>query len=142
MNKNYNNLKTFSRWNNLKYFISSKESIRPLYCKAGEIWWCSIGYNIGVEQSCINKLFNRPVLIIKVFNTNMFWGIPITSKKFANNKLSSKYYLKIDNISRVQGALIISQLRLFDTKRLVRKINQIDKYTLSNIKNRVISLLK
>lgn len=41
----------------------------------GEIWWCSIGMNIGVEIYGKGGRFTRPVLIFKKFTANSFLGV-------------------------------------------------------------------
>jgi mRNA interferase MazF len=32
-----------------------------------EIWWCSVGVNIGHEMDGKNQFYNRPVLIVRKF---------------------------------------------------------------------------
>lgn len=48
--------------------------------KEREVWWCSIGMNIGVEIYGKGKKFTRPVLIFRKFNKDSFLGIPFTSQ--------------------------------------------------------------
>lgn len=38
---------------------------RSLYFKERQIWWASIGQNIGVEANGKNKKYERPVIILK-----------------------------------------------------------------------------
>ena len=42
---------------------------KPLF-KEGEIWWCSIGLNVGDEEYGKGPFFQRPVLIFKKFTKN------------------------------------------------------------------------
>lgn len=44
-----------------------------------EIWWCSIGENIGFEGDGKNDMFERPVLILKKYNAEVFFGAPLTT---------------------------------------------------------------
>ncbi len=75
-----------------------------------------MGVNIGFEQDGKNDLFERPVLIIKTFNKEVLWIVPLTSRHKKN-----KYYYEFDYKSKPQTA-ILSQIRLISSKRLLRKI--------------------
>jgi len=55
-------LKKFFDWTELKIKIHSQE--RVFYFREREIWWTSLGLNIGFEQNGKNKRFERPVLIL------------------------------------------------------------------------------
>jgi hypothetical protein len=81
--------KDFDTWNNLKKEIHTKDIRR--FCDPREIWWCSIGINIGSEEDGKNKLFERPVLIIRVFNRHMVRIVPLTRKigKIDDNQFRS-----------------------------------------------------
>ena len=46
----------------------------------GQVYWCSLGENIGYEQNGKGEDFRRPVLIFKKFNNDLFWGIPMSTK--------------------------------------------------------------
>ena len=43
-----------------------------------EIWWCSVGVNVGHEMDGKNQFYNRPVLIVRKFNPHIFFGVPLT----------------------------------------------------------------
>jgi mRNA interferase MazF len=45
-----------------------------------EIWWCSVGVNIGHEMDGKHHFYNRPVLIVRKFNPHIFFGVPLTTK--------------------------------------------------------------
>jgi mRNA interferase MazF len=70
--------KKFDKWNDLKQKLhySKKEII----FKNRDIFWASIGINIGFEQDGKGKIFSRPVLVVKKFNNNIFFGIPLSSQ--------------------------------------------------------------
>jgi hypothetical protein len=67
----------------------------------------------------------------------MFLGVPLTSGK-KNTK--SKYYFKIEDGGQ-EYFLILPQIRLFSTKRVLRKIRKIDIENFLKIKDAVKSLL-
>lgn len=123
----------FDKWNNLKKSIHARP-IGPR-CKTREVWWCSIGRNIGSEQSCLDNNFARPVLVIKTFG-NTFWGLPITSSS-SDQRASSPFYYDISNIPKLKGLVILSQLRSFDNRRLIRKITRLEKNMIREINSRL-----
>ena len=82
-----------------------------------------------MEEDGKNNNFERPVLVIKVFNRQCFLGVPITSA----NKVNKKYYFHITH-NQKKYFLILSQVRLFSTKRLSRIIYKVDKLEFLRIK--------
>jgi mRNA interferase MazF len=91
------------------------------FCNQREIWWCCIGLNVGSEVDGKNELFERPVIIIKVFNSNMIRVAPLTSKI----KEDSHHYI-IRYLGR-EGSVILSQMKTISPKRLSRKMTRLDK---------------
>lgn len=109
-------VKDFMSWHTAKDKIDTK--VQTIYFKEREIWWCSLGLNIGYEQDGKDEDFSRPVLILKQFNLWLFWALPLTSVK-----KEGKHYFAFklgDNIE--ESTVILSQLRLLDSKRLLRKM--------------------
>lgn len=124
----------FLNWHELKSVISDKE-VSPLFSEQ-EIWWCSIGLNVGVEQNGKNHLLERPVLVFKKFNKHMFWCLPMSSKY----KFGDYYYNFIfQNESRT---LLLSQLRLLNSKRLTRSMGKISDEKFNEIKMKIITIIK
>jgi mRNA-degrading endonuclease toxin of MazEF toxin-antitoxin module len=103
--------KDFDSWNELKKNINDRN---PVYVSEREIWFCSVGLNVGSEQDGKHENFERPVLIIKKVTNNTFIGIPLTS-----NKKKGTWYVPINSTN---SSAVISQIKLFDTRRLARKI--------------------
>ncbi len=123
--------KYFWDWHQIKQGINN-ESKRPYYHER-EIWWCSMGLNVGFEQDGKGRNFSRPTLILKKFNKEVFWGIPLTTKM-----KDGKYYFRIKLSDNLNRALIISQIRLFDSKRLQEKMDTIDTDQFHRIKKTLI----
>ena len=69
--------KDFDTWNLQKKQINNKH--RRITFHEREIWWCSLGLNIGFEQDGKNYLYERPVLVIRKFNKHTLWILPLTS---------------------------------------------------------------
>ncbi len=128
--------KNYDLWNIEKKVLDKKTVNKDLFFHAREIWWCSAGLNIGVEIDGKNDNFERPMLIVKKFNSDMVWVVPLTKKERAN-----PYYLKLRN-SSVESSLILSQIKTISTKRLLRKIGSISEDEFSSVVSRLSDLLK
>jgi len=63
MTKHY--IKRFDEWIKQKKKLDSHDSTDSLYVKEREVWWISIGVNVGAEIDGKNELFERPVLIFR-----------------------------------------------------------------------------
>jgi len=126
--------KDFNLWNNRKKEIHFKE--RPVFYHQREVWWCSLGINVGSEQDGTGKNFDRPVLIIKGFNSNSFLGIALTGKK-----KEGKYYIYLGKIEGRDSTAILSQIRLIDSKRLIRKIKTIEEPLFIKLKTALQAVL-
>lgn len=70
--------KNFDKWNEIKKKLDVSE--RSVEFNEREIWWCSIGINVGSEQHSQTEDFSRPVLVIRKFTRDIFWGIPLTTR--------------------------------------------------------------
>ena len=108
--------KDFQGWHIRKEKLHERETDKKVYFYEREIWWCCLGLNIGFEQDGKNDQFERPVLVLKRFNKDVLWILPLTSK----NK-TGKYYYQFEYKGR-KYSVILSQLRLISSKRLLRKI--------------------
>lgn len=125
----------FAKWTKIKYLISIAESKEDLYFYEREIWWASLGANIGFEQDGKNEMYERPVLVFKKFNENVFWALPLTSKQ-----KEGKYYLKTEYNGEVYN-IILSQLRLISSKRLLRNIRTLPENEFNIIKYKIKEFL-
>lgn len=105
----------FDIWNRRKRALDAKEKLALF--KEGEVWWCHCGVNVGREINGKGKLSTRPVFILRKFSTISFYGVPLTTQ----DKTGSRFYHKFECNDREQFACL-TQLRLFDVKRLQRKL--------------------
>ncbi|KUK77263.1 MAG: Uncharacterized protein XD93_0441 [candidate division WS6 bacterium 34_10] len=127
-------LKRFDEWNELKKNLQ-KYSMPP-YFKPREIWWCHLGSNIGFEQDGKGADFARPVLVLNSYNRNIFLAVPLSSKIKPDN-----FYYKKIKYSNNRYSVIISQIRLLDSKRLIRKITTLDKKQFEEVRNCVKAII-
>ena len=116
-------MKDFDNWNKLKKELDRKESFP--FPQSREIWWCSLGLNIGVEIDGKNENFERPVLIIKKYNSHTFLCLPLTSKE--------KHGSYFHTISITSSSVILSQAKLLDRKRLSRLVGRIPRQEFHSI---------
>ena len=100
--------KNFNEWSALKSKLDTKN--HNINFKERDIWWCSIGLNIGHEENGKSQFFSRPVLVVRKFNKNLFFGIPLTTKIKEN-----KFYHKISFKDGEQCAML-SQLKILRVK--------------------------
>jgi mRNA-degrading endonuclease toxin of MazEF toxin-antitoxin module len=103
--------KNFNDWNTLKKELDVSNN--KLFFDEGEIWWCSVGVNIGVEMNGKNGMYERPVLIIKKINLQSAIIAPLTNT-FRNN-------LFIYQLKTIQSSVTISQIKTVSNKRFLRK---------------------
>ncbi len=126
-------MKDYQKWHILKSELDKKE--HAIFVNERELCYTSIGENIGFEQNGKNELFERPLLVLKKFWTQTFIGIPLTSKV-----REWKYYSSFHHGESISTA-ILSQIRLFDTKRILRKIGYAEIEDFKRLKEKLRTLL-
>lgn len=124
----------FIRWAKLKVRIHISEDA-PVYFKEKDIWWVSLGANVGHEEDGKNENFERPVLVLKKFNEYMLWVLPLTSKEKVG-----KYYYKFEYNGK-KYSVILSQIRTISSKRLLRKIRTLPKKDFDAVRERIKELM-
>jgi len=125
--------KDYNSWNTSKQRLNNKNG--DVFFYEREIWWCSIGVNIGHESDGKHSYFERPVLILKIVGKELFWGIPLTSS-IKINRFHAQIWVN-DNLS----SAMITQMRIFSSKRLLRKMGSIDKHDYLVVKTSILNIL-
>lgn len=105
-------------WVKINILLATKA--RAAYFKECEIWWCSIGLNIGEEEFGKGPTFQRPVLIFKKFTANSFLGLPLTSS------LKEGSWYVFSEVVGQKGSIMLNQARIFDRRRLKRRISEMN----------------
>jgi mRNA interferase MazF len=118
--------KDFDRWNGSKKEIHS-DAKRPFY-HPREIWWCAVGVNVGNELDGTGKHYDRPVLVVRPFNAETFFGVALIG-----HPRTGRYYYPLGKLGDREAVANLSQARLFDTKRLIRKLGTIDERTFRDL---------
>ncbi len=118
--------KDYKRWMTLKITVNNVAG-HPFFHER-EIWYCYLGENVGFEQDGKGDLFMRPIIVLRKFNQEIFWGLPLTS-----TLKSSKYYSVVDFGLGKKSSVILSQIRLIDAKRLSHKIGVVSEEEFDNL---------
>lgn len=104
----------FLEWIIIKKQINDYNRLPSI--KEGEVWWCSVGQNVGVEINGKGKVFTRPVLVYKKLSCFGFLGIPLTSKEHTGS-----WYVGFLFKNRLSMAAL-AQVRVFSVSRLHKKM--------------------
>ncbi len=121
-------------WIKVKIWLQESENPFPLF-NEGEIWWCSLGENVGTEIGGKGDYFRRPVIILVKLDSRSFIGIPTTSK----NKIGT-WYFPLER-SEVKGTAILAQTRYLDFKRMDKKISTLSRDVLDKLRNSYTNLI-
>ena len=124
----------YDNWNDIKKDLSKNS--RSINFNQKEIFMTYVGYNIGFEQNGDkNHNFLRPVLVYKKFSKNLFLGIPLTTTT-KNSKFYYSFSFKDDKISTA----ILSQIKLYDSKRCKYRMGQIKEKDFKMLIDKFVSL--
>ncbi len=118
--------KDFKKWHGIKENLDVRKS--EVFFHEREVWWCSLGVNIGFEQDGTGKDFQRPVVIIKKFNLDACLIVPLTT-----TKKKGKYYFVVGEVDGREATAILSQVRFIDRKRLANKVGILDEDVFNNL---------
>jgi mRNA interferase MazF len=125
-------MKKFDEWNALAKELETLKSrlldqkTKKYLFHPREIWYCSIGVNIGVEICGKNQEFERPVLILKK-SGRQFNCLPLTSKRPKNSDFYFDIsYIDPSNGKEINSYVIITTPLTCDVNRLQRKVKKLD----------------
>jgi len=107
-------IKLIQEWCKLKIALWGRQS--KVVFKPGDIWWCSLGMNLGEEIFGKGAKFTRPVLIFRKFTNNSFLGLPLTK----------------------QNWVMLNQARVLDKKRLTNRIGALDNSDFKKVREKFL----
>ena len=112
--------KDFTIWNEIKKKLH--HNVYEKFYHTREIWWCALGANIGHEEDGSGEGYRRPVLILKGLSTDTCLVVPLTTS-------TQRHALRpsVGIIGGKEAHALLSQMRVIDTRRLVRKIEYLEK---------------
>lgn len=101
----------FNAWNRFKIQLNLQDK-PPVFFNEREIWWASLGLNIGQEIDGKNRDFGRPVLILKKYSKNLCFVLPLTTQI---NQNKEQFPINIRNKAM---AIVLSQGKTISSIRL------------------------
>ncbi len=122
--------KNFDEWNSKKK-ARDISNYKPPLVNEGDVWWASIGLNIGSEIDGKGSDFTRPVLILKKISKTFFLIAPTTSKEKSNND----WYVKVSH-GQNYNYVSINQVKTIDYRRLWNRFYQLDTHDFEKVSNK------
>lgn len=117
----------FSEWMDLKEELHGANRLRTFH--DGEIWWCAMGRNLGVEINGKHETFSRPVLVLKKLSRFGFMGIPLTSQSHEGD-----WYVTFVFGGKREIA-VLAQARVMSVARLYSKMGDATNGDLKRVKD-------
>lgn len=126
-------MKDFDKWHPFKKKLDAKQSL-PNFSPR-DIWWCSVGINVGFEIYGKSQIFSRPVLIIRKFGPQTFLGAPLTTSE------KPGYYRVPYMLEQKSGFVLLDQIRTYDARRLMNEapIQRMHPNAFKSLKREIIS---
>lgn len=125
--------KAFDEWNEKKRIINKKQ-FRD-FVHEREVWWSSIGLNVGVEADGKHENFERPVLVLRKFSKDAVLAVALTSRP-----KRTRFHYCFQHEGQ-EYAAVLSQIRLMSTKRLLRRMYVMDERIFEPIKDHAKNLI-
>jgi mRNA interferase MazF len=122
-------LQKYDDWNKQKKKLADGD--KKIFFKEGEIWWCSLGMNLGEEVYGKGKLFRSPVLVLRKVTGSSCVVLPTTSQK-----KSGSWYQSI-NVDGVERFVMMHQIRFITTKRFESRVASMSQKEFQELKNAV-----
>ena len=113
--------KNFDGWNEKKKAVHDRRDTERLFFRAHEIWWAHLGVNVGYEQDGTGPDFERPVVVLKKYNAQVFLAVPLSTTAKVG-----PYYFDVGLVAGKNAKAIISQIRLLDRNRLINHIGTLE----------------
>ena len=126
--------KDFDAWNGLKKGLHHDRVCERRFHDR-EIWWCSIGVNVGTETDGKHDHFLRPVLILKRYNDDMALVAPLTR----SCKIGRFYHI-LSVASVRDSRVVLSQLRTISSKRLRVRMARVPEKEFQQIQEEIVKL--
>jgi mRNA interferase MazF len=112
-------MKRFLEWISLKERLHGKTHNPPLVSQC-EIWWASIGENVGSEVNGKSALFSRPVIVLKKLAHGFYFVIPTTTQK-----KQGSWYVSFQHQGK-EMTVCLHQARSIDHRRLSSRLGKMD----------------
>jgi mRNA interferase MazF len=119
-------MKKFTKWIEVKERLHGNQARPPLVSER-DIWWVSVGENVGSEVNGKSSLFSRPVIIFKKLAHGFYFVIPTTTQK-----KTGTWYVEFTYQGKIMTGCL-HQARSIDYRRLSSRLGQINSDDFSRI---------
>lgn len=136
MNEELEKSKQYDDWNEKKKLIEQDRRFRRLYFKESDIWWCSLGKNIGTESFGKGENFRRPIIILKKLSAEMCIALPITTQR-----KEGSWFVEI-SFQGEKRWVLLHQIRMVHVKRFQRHMAEITSEDMFLVKEKLKTLLE
>ena len=126
-------MKRFLEWIGLKEKLHETNH-RPPHVSERDMWWASVGENIGSEMNGKSARFSRPVLILKKLAHGFYLVAPTTTQR-----RDGTWYVHV-RLSDQDEFVCLNQVRTIDYRRLHSKLGQIDTDNFKTVKDGFLRL--
>lgn len=106
-------IKRFLEWIRLKEKIHNNNSTPPLF-NEGEIWWCALGENVGIEINGKESVFSRPVFVYKKLSRDGFLGIPLSTQIKKGSWYVEIFFREQKHVVTLSQVRVLSSFRMYD----------------------------
>jgi len=127
--------KRFDEWIALKKGLDRREQVAPFVSDA-DIWWTSVGANVGSEINGKSDLFSRPVIIYKKLSHGLYFVIPTSTQE-----KTGSWFVGFRQRGKNMVACL-HQARTIDHRRLSSKLGALDDEDFERIKGGFRKLYK
>lgn len=107
----------FNNWIKVKKKVHFQNNLPQI--AEGEVWWCSMGKNVGIEINGKHTEFSRPVIIFKKLSRLGFLAIPLSTQPHRGS-----WYAPFDFLNKKEFA-VLSQIKIMSVARLYTRLGQI-----------------
>jgi mRNA interferase MazF len=125
--------KRFREWVSVKQKLDAHDYQPPLVSE-GDLWWCAMGENVGIETSGKGRNFTRPVIVLKKLGRLAFFGVPTTT-----TTREGSWYLRFTH-QGIDEVALLTQARMFSYKRLDRKMGELAESDFQKVKEAFVRL--
>ncbi len=125
--------KNFDDWNGQKKQINE---LSGRFYHIRDIWWCTLGVNVGYEQDGAGEVYRRPVLVLAALSRHTCLVVPLSTSEQLH-----KLRIPIGNFGGKNSVALISQIRVVDTRRFVSRIGIVSPAVFDKVKGAIKDLI-
>lgn len=108
-----------------------------LVFKEGEVWWCSVGANVGSEVLGKGPKFTRPVIVLKKLSQEACIVVPVTSQR--PKQLGTWYHAM--HFNERDQFVMMHQLRMVSVRRFGSRMVELPEADFTGLKTAIKGLL-